>query len=630
MSIGHKTLFRGFVASSGRRFPPFTMASPSPLATTNLPSPATIISNSTRLRSRLSAVDCLLRNLNRSHGGSSRSSSSTPLPLHLQEPYEALYKELEHALLQGRNGSAFLFGPPACGKSIVLDAVLAKLANVAAAASSTAESSLTTTPLFRKVVIDGRILPGHATGRVVHEILRQLTESALPAATTHAHESSDDAPKSKRRKKSSSRSHLLRLRSKGSFLSHMDLLNQILQIAAMDNVPILIVLKHLETFVGSVAGGGWNMKPTSNSSSNNSNNNPQLLLYHLLDRIGQADCGLALVGTSRHSGVLGLLEKRIQSRVHGSTKCIHFGACSGNWNKSHVQVMLLEKLVHVNRFDKLTTGNGDSLEGNASAQMDEEDEDDEATELSKEIGAVLVADSSQQESSAEIDYKDDSVKVRATLQRALSTGRDVRWFLRVASLALSMYREDCRRAMAAQESSVALVDVCVHTPRYWLHALQDMGATLVTDSGQFDPCRTARMQVLTDLNGPQVALILSARRILSRDSQKSDDILIVLTLERMLLEYRRYQGTPNRYSTPVLRRAFHDLLSLGVIRPAMDHAGTGPFQYQHMAIQWDVHTMARVPLHLTFDVRAELTLALDRNMFPVASTALMEWAKKIS
>jgi Cdc6-like AAA superfamily ATPase len=612
------------------------------------------------LTARIAVVDRLLSNLHRPSSASHPPNSTTTttsttipsVPPHFQAPFDALLKELETALLQGHNGSAFLLGPPACGKSLVLDLVLQHLSSLQQAAATTTAAS---PRRFRTVVIDGRILPGHATGRIVQEMLQQLTESALQEQDDESEEPVDeftsendqddndgdddeeDAPTRKRPKlqhttssytHTSSRQHWLRLRQRSSFLSQMDLFQQILQVAGMDGRPILIVWKHLECFV------------SSSTSHGSSNNNPQLLLYHLLDRISHTDCGLALVATSTHAGILSLLEKRIQSRVHGSTKCIHFqGNNMANmgdvWDKSVVQSILVEKLVHSSKntwwmmpSDSAAAEKGtDNMEGE-KRDGDGQAEDEAAMALSQELGSILlVATPSNLQSEDDTDL----AKVRHMLQLSLVVGRDVRWFLRVASLALGMYREDCRRAASKCQADVSVIAVLPHTPHYWLEALRDMGATVLTEAGQLEPLQSARMRVLMDLTGPQVALLLTARRILVRDAQKNDDNHIVLTLDRIVQEYRRYSGPSNRYTEPMLRRALQDLLQLGIMRPAMDHTGSGPFQYQHTNRQWDVHTLARVPLHVTYDVRTELKLAIDYDLFLGAtSTALMEWAKKVT
>ena len=178
------------------------------------------------------------------------------------------------------------------------------------------------------------------------------------------------------------------------------------------------------------------------------------------------------------------------------------------------------------------------------------------------------------------------------------------------------------------------------------------------------------MQVLADLSEPQVALLLAARRLLVRASHGSYAIstkkdnqatandnadastACTLCLDRLLEECKTATGQggggrrggssgggganaaggiTNRYSQHVLSRAFLDMLDIGILRPAMDHSGEGPFQYDYYKTRYanlDCHSLGRMPLHLTFDLHREILKALESNILQ-ASTALLEWGKKI-
>ena len=139
-----------------------------------------------------------------------------------------------------------------------------------------------------------------------------------------------------------------------------------------------------------------------------------------------------------------------------------------------------------------------------------------------------------------------------------------------------------------------------------------------------------RIQALLDLSGPQVALVLAARRILTRDAQWNGETTSPppLTLGRMLQEYQNFRSNQQRFSRHLLWIAFLDLLETNVFRPAMDHCGTGPFQYEHQRITYSNVTEAEdVPLHLLVDINRELMEALQSNVLE-CSTALKEWAKK--
>jgi hypothetical protein len=133
---------------------------------------------------------------------------------------------------------------------------------------------------------------------------------------------------------------------------------------------------------------------------------------------------------------------------------------------------------------------------------------------------------------------------------------------------------------------------------------------------------------------------LAARRILHRDTGKTYSSnnsicqeaaeLPQLTLHRMLHEYQTFYKGNSRYSTRLLRHAFFDLLDTGLFRPAADHSGVGPLQYQwrdHHGDTNDVDGVDRMPLHLTVDIHREVKRALDDNNVLHCSTALREWGK---
>ena len=186
------------------------------------------------------------------------------------------------------------------------------------------------------------------------------------------------------------------------------------------------------------------------------------------------------------------------------------------------------------------------------------------------------------------------------------------------------------------------------TPRHFEEALIDMGAAVPRKSGPTSSNKDntvdadLRLQALRDMSGPQVALVLAARRILHRDSGKTnkkrnDEIgaeQLHLTLHRMLHEYQAfYKGNP-RYSSRLLRHALSDLLETGLFRPALDHTGMGPLQYQwhdhhhHQHGDNDVDAMDHMALHLTVDIHREVKKALDNDSSVFhCSTALREWGK---
>ena len=167
-----------------------------------------------------------------------------------------------------------------------------------------------------------------------------------------------------------------------------------------------------------------------------------------------------------------------------------------------------------------------------------------------------------------------------------------------------------------------------------------------------------RIQTLRDLSGPLLVLVLSARRILYRDScaqqhrsshtrgdGPNSEILSAttatehnpqqLTLRRMINEYQTsYKGLTSKYSVRILQKSFIELLEIGIFRPSMDHSGTVPFQYQfrdtflYQHHNFDI--IERMPLHMTLDIHYDVKYAIDNNLLWNCSTALREWGRKIN
>jgi hypothetical protein len=209
--------------------------------------------------------------------------------------------------------------------------------------------------------------------------------------------------------------------------------------------------------------------------------------------------------------------------------------------------------------------------------------------------------------------------------------------------ALALYRYDLV-VLSQQQQSTEKKDIRFHC-KYLEEALVDMGGSLLR--GGFMGSTTAsttvtetdfRLQALRDLSGPQVALLLAARRILFRDSctSRSQDeaahLQPQLTLKRILNEYRSsYKGQSSRYTEHILQNAFVDMLEINIFRPAMDHTGSGPFQYLHQDIPLGDHNnmdvVERMPLQMTLDIHREIKEAIDSNMLN-CSTALREWGRK--
>lgn len=529
-------------------------------------------------------------------------------PPHLESQFEAMYRMFRPCLVQRDehvNASAILQGCRGSGKTLLVNQCFQALRDELDAQSHA-------TPPFRVVRVHGLLVPGDNVALVVREMLNQLANAAFEESQTDLErqqqqeqqemEYNADEPLSKRAKSSRNRlERFFQLQSqKASFVNNIQLFNEVLQIAKDDNIPIVIVLDELDLFLGQ-------QKATANSldSGLTEHKDRQLLLYHLLDRVASDGSSVCFVGMTCHLGLIGLLEKRIRSRAEGTSQFLQFGPCTSIGKLRDIVSCKLE-----------------------STRKDHYDAAYQPS-LYHEIRALLTKP-------AEDDNHPTRRRVYNAFVRDCMLGQDVRWFSRVLTFAITNYRMDCLAAMEGDASSSAS-PIPTFDAEYLLEALADMGGSLASESGERDlvivedVAVDPRMQALRDLSGPQAALILATRRILSRDNRREQSNA-VLTLERMLEEYLgSYKGSSNRYSKQVLTKAFVDLLSVGLLRPASDHSGGAPLQYQHdrSVLDLEPSLLQAVPLQLTVDVYRELEGAIAQNIMG-CSTALREWGRKMN
>jgi hypothetical protein len=246
-------------------------------------------------------------------------------------------------------------------------------------------------------------------------------------------------------------------------------------------------------------------------------------------------------------------------------------------------------------------------------------------------------------------------RVWETLEREYRLGRNVRWFSRIFAFALSLYRGEWMRyryegkpgtpcptfqakyimeALVAQGASISM-ELPGSNEQAQNNDKRKRATTLIIMNGNSNQAPTTavdpRIQALIDLSGPQVALLLSARRILARDAQWNGETSTPppLTLGRMLQEFKSFKANQQRYSHHLLWIAFTELIEINLVRPAADHCGTGPFQFDHQlqANFGSISEAEDIPLHLLVDINRELMEALQSNLLE-CSTALREWGRK--
>lgn len=524
-----------------------------------------------------------------------------------QELFSLLYPCLRPRLDESDDSttaSAIIMGPRGSGKSLLVERCLA-------ACQHQARTQTKQPANYRKVMINGIVVRGEDVPSVVYEMIRQLSDIALmsPPGSQNSTDAADSKPTAKtegeqlmpevhatgskspnngdgdpeedpeetrrKRLRSEKDEHLLRLR-KSTFTSNLALLESIFQMAEVDRIPIVLILDEFDALL-------------------DQKGDRQVLLYHLLDRVATPGSNLILLGLTSSFVALTQMEKRIRSRAEGTSKIIHVRPPT---SYEQLREMLGEKF-------------RDSM-------------------IQTEIGRYF---SPQKKDGTGEDHATRNVTY--TLQREFRMGRDLRWFTRVLSSALSLYRYDCISEAPSQQSLPSF------SPEYFMEALMMMGATSLSDATNTSATHqdglclvngmaiSPRLQALLDMSQPQVALLLAARRILNRDAQRELVVTVPLTFERMLQEYQSFRKGVRTYSVGTLKSAAYQLLERGLLVPSIDHSGRGPFQY-HVSLSYqnlDPYAFSRLPLHLPVDMEREFEEALKRNLLD-CSTGLKEWGRK--
>ena len=583
-------------------------------------------------------------------------------PPGLEEPFKQLYSIIFPALFRSdckndetttssktlisSSSAAILMGVKGSGKTLLLERVLA----------ACREQLQTHGRLYRMVEVNGIVCRGEDVASVVYEIIRQLSGIAYRSirtqkrksptsagnnpehkkgvgngASTNGEDDDDDdddhkskldkknrvadgdivlnddddngnkdyndmnSRKRKRRKRKQRKieKHMLRLR-KATFNSNLALLESILKLAATDDVPILLNLDELDSFTDE--------------------GERQMLLYHFLDRVATPGSNLLLVGMTSSFSALTLLEKRIRSRAEGTAKIIYLRTPP--------------------TYEALLAVLESKLEACGFAARQVLDKMPHPKHAETVVKTLMDTNNSNDESAESI------IKLSNSMEREFRLGKDIRWFGRVISTSLALYRNDCVLEVsrnAKEDSSAAPLPFL---SKYLWNAMAMMGASVFdgNSSRQPDLCVvddeavSPQLQALLDLSTPQVALLLSAKRILKREEHRDQAVLAPLTMERMLKEYESFRkGSKNRGNSKLLNRAVHHLLQQGLLVPSMDHSGGGPMHYNVTKYYRDLdpYTMTRLPMQLPIDIDRELGKALEQNRLE-CPTALKEWGKSIS
>jgi Cdc6-like AAA superfamily ATPase len=592
-------------------------------------SPSQLLTNLEDTVARFSDGNVLMRSSGRD--GTEEGLIQRYAPPGLEEPFRELHSIIAPSLVRAELGmadsvssssssssAAILMGTKGSGKSLLLDRVLAAcMEQQRNHRGGGGGGGGGTADRYRMVTINGIICRGQDIATVVYEIVRQLSDLAFQSASTSGstHRTATNEgdnnnvteaqqEEAVRRKRQRTDKHLLRLR-RSAFTSNLALLESTLQIADTDQVPVLIVLDELDSFT--------------------EEGERQLLLYHFLDRLATPGSNLIFIGITSSFSTLTLLEKRIRSRAEGTAKVIYLRPPPTYTDLLNI---LRHKLDDCLVSEDIMSRISRPSDGHYCPQTTSNVTTTTSLSLSEATSANTVLDTENVE------------RVSLAMQREFRFGKDLRWFSRVIATALSLYRHDC---------VVCLDDPRKQIPNFRTSHLVDslvmMGASISDTAAatkQPDLCVVhglavdPRLQALLDLSTPQVALLLAAKRILTRERHKDhvheeEAGPPSLSLERILKEYESFRrGSSSQGNTRLLRRAAHGLLETGLLVPCMDHSGGGPNQsslaksYRNV----DPHTLRRLPLQMSVETDRELGRALEDNLLE-CPTALKEWGRAV-
>eukprot|EP00985_Skeletonema_marinoi_P019734 scaffold11427_cov231-Skeletonema_marinoi.AAC.5 len=483
-------------------------------------------------------------------------------------------------------------------------------------------------------------------------------------------------------------SHQFRLRRSG-FNTNISLLDEALRTARIDGIPILIVLEELDTFLA--GGKSYNMTAGSEQLSHQEqggSNDRQLLLYHLLDRVADHKFLVSLVGMTTNLSTINQLEKRVQSRAEGTSKVIYFGhdvdggydACVESLlGKFYTPPVLLNNKLGGGREGRILFD--DDAREECMEQM-------EMMNLRNEVETIFRGSQAGSDEDADCDQEiNDFSLVQRALRRNYEMHMDIRWFCGVLDVALSLLMSDVDEQKLRCSSEVTSDDniqVPKLSPKHIAHALIIMGASLddiasnvgrpgIPNQNALEQIRwgqliedpnhysalvgtNPRLVALLDLSGPQIAILMAARRIMARDDARStvDDeaaaggnvnkngsknltvlsLVAPLTYKRIEDEYttsfvnsERYTISSDRYPPHVLYRSFMDLMELDLIRLKKEHCEGGALQYEHLG-SLSTANISSLPLFVNLEWELDFLGVLKAGLLK-CSTSLREWGLKI-
>ena len=350
-----------------------------------------------------------------------------------------------------------------------------------------------------------------------------------------------------------------------SFQSNLRIVTDAMKRAKVDGIPLLIILEDIEVFA-------------DRSSLR------QVLLYHLLDKVGAPDTLIVVVAITSRLTISQMFEKRIRSRS-GAQVMIHFPRYSYDVLKQ----ILEEKL------------------------------------KCKVIPGAIVSKQDIDLSNHLVDMFSDNDFIHESFLRALSLGRSIRWFTGILTMVLSIAEDFAKEPLR----------------KVFAECMVECGADLsnFSDNLKIDPILLngdQRIQALYQLSGVQLAVLLTAKRLMTRDALDDSDKseTITLTFHRIHREYesfaKRQSFGVDIYGENILFRSFLLLLESEVMKLVEDHTGVGPVQHDYKTRSvndWNLETMQHVPVYICVDLQTELHMALQERKLD-CSTSLRDWALK--
>lgn len=366
-------------------------------------------------------------------------------PKGLENQYHTIMNLLSSCILEKNNPVTFLMGPRGCGKHFVLETCLRSMMT----------GRKHPQPLFRIVQLSGLLLRGDDAA-AAREIIRQL--SSMSTITTDPANGLQQAPASIL---SSSISGKKRLRdgsfsSAASFHSYIALLDEILQRSRVDGIPIIIVISDVEAFA---SGKSVRVEKQALATAAVSGRIKQILLYHLLDMASSEKTYMGIFAITTRMNFFDMLEKRIRSRAFGAQAVVLF---TKRREGSNVTNSSTTSLSHCTVTNNTVSSDYQNLIAILTQHLSR-------YYLQQVTGKDAVLNSLQ---STLLSSKGP---VYAILNRQLSLGRSVRWFLRVLLISYSMMMGPSRLTLQRPNDTIDEPIVPILTQQHVLDGLVAMG-----------------------------------------------------------------------------------------------------------------------------------------------------------